>query len=229
MKKILNIVICALFAFSVFSPITYVHATDEVFIEERIVDGIEGFYYTVPNDKNEYFVTNDGNKVTIYNLTNNEIIGTAFIESHLYSVSFIDEELNRGNEQLMPYALVDDYDKWSAFTLIGTNSMEISDIESASLSTIIGYVTGLFNPLGGAISGWITSIAVSVYNNKYGHLKAEVYQSVNRYCTILVKKYSKIYDQNKLFQTTPIQAVWNSSPWDYVTAPQPCRVLTERY
>ena len=204
-----------------------VYAQEDYCFESRTIFGLEGVYYTIPNDPYEYFVVNDGDEITVYNLSMNTISGVASFDSRPISIKL---ENNSIMNSITPLALIDDYDKWPEnFYLYATNSLEIGDIESAAYSTIVGYIVGLLNPLGGAAAGFITSIATICYNNKYGNLTAKVYQRTNLYCSILVQRYTEIFEGTTKIRTSDVEAVWLNSPWDYVTYPNACRVLTERY
>lgn len=141
------------------------------------------------------------------------------------------EKIFNAENTVVPSALIDDYDQWYGFGMVYESSMELSSAESATVSACISALTMFMGVgiVGSVATSWVSSWAISEYNNNVKNFTKKVYRSTNKYCDILVKEYQEVYrgDGTKI-STSAINTVWITTPWDYTT-PAACRTLTERY
>lgn len=190
-------------------------------VQEAVLNeesGIKVITYYSQEDAIHYLVKVYENRIEVYNDDSNVLITRAEITKHEAIVSPIN--IFATNDLLRAGA--DDYEKWGAYAKYKTETFHINDIESLTLSTVAGMLSGWL--------GFGMSAAIAVYNNKYKDLYADLYMSTNVYCSILVKEKYELYKVGDgTHVTTEYRGPsWWGSPWDY-SQPAACRVLAERY
>ena len=179
-------------------------------------------YYSY--DGISYQSVRKGDLITIINLSTNKIEGRAIVGNagpkHHYDNSVF---------QISQFS--SDYDVFNSYVLYQTLSeVYIDPGTQATLGAIAGIIATAW---GGEVAGFVadncTTIAIDVYNNNLYNVYGRLYYSYNRYCTLLAKRKLQAY-RNSSYTVTSGDAIylrytWESTPWDYVTAPAACRDL----
>ena len=195
-------------------------------VENKSVNGIVDpnsiEYYSY--DGINYQVVREGALITVINLSSNEVEGKALVGNsgpiHSYNYS---------NFSISPFST--DYDVFNSYVLYQTLSeVYIDPGTQATIGAIAGIIATAW---GGEVAGFVAdncaSIAVDIYNNNLYNVYGRLYYSYNRYCTLLAKRKLQAY-RNSSYTTTSgdpvyLRYTWESTPWDYATAPSACRDL----
>lgn len=182
----------------------------------------KSFSFFSESDNRNYLVINHEGFISVFDYDSGDLLTTAVLTDS--SETNLEDHAVRINEIDVPLRdSPDDYELWSYWSYVTTQSLHIDNITGTTISIIISII----------YSAWQINVGYAVaqciYNQQYSDITGQIYYKSNVYCPIL--KYTRYYlysSSGAYIGFEDYGPTWFGNAYDY-DQPYACRVLAQRY